>query len=129
MYPTKMPRNPWKSLNFSEKVLKNVWNLYKNPKFLNRSFNFSRSVFKKPRYHYKILILILKKASTSMKMSFKSLVILKLTLLKKPSISLKMFLKSLKIFQNVLHYWKKKLNLSANNFKKPLILWKSLTSI
>jgi hypothetical protein len=51
----KKPRNLWKRLNFSEKSLKNNWNLYK---CLTRSLHFSGNVFKKLRYLYKILILI-----------------------------------------------------------------------
>jgi hypothetical protein len=57
-----------KSLKISEKALmllkkssKAVEIFMKASHFLNRSFHFSENVFKKPRYAYKIVILIRKK--------------------------------------------------------------------
>jgi hypothetical protein len=44
-----------KSLNFSEKVFKNNWNLYTSPTILNRSLHFSGNVFKKTRILWKSL--------------------------------------------------------------------------
>jgi hypothetical protein len=109
----KNPHNPWKGLNFSEKVFKNNWNLYKSPTFLNRSLHFSGNVFEKPHYLFKIIVIFIK---SSYSFLWKCLLKASLSLKKPQSLSkCSTIMKNTSIYLEIFK-------------KKTLILWKSLTS-